>query len=64
MDKDIEFLVIKANLITQGLFLEEENGIRITQHGKEVARERWMALAGEDRLLFGWLIKKHLVREL
>lgn len=62
MEADVEFLTVKANLIAQGLILEEEGGVRITQKGKDVSFDRWMKLSGEDKVLFGWLIKKELER--
>lgn len=57
LDFSKKYLVIKANLIAQGLFEEMENGIKITNKGKITARKMWMALPDEDKLLYSWLTR-------
>lgn len=62
MDKDTKLLLeSQANVVAKGLFEFEPGGIRITEKGKNEATERWMNLSPENRLLFGWLIRRELI---
>lgn len=63
MDAEMEFLIAKAHMITQGLIEETNTGIKLLQKGKDTAYERWMKLTPVNRLLFGWLIKSKLTGE-
>lgn len=58
MDASKKRMLVEANLIVQGLFEETEEGIKITPKGKIVARDKWMKLPDEDKLLFFWLTRK------
>lgn len=57
IDPTRQRLLVTASLIVQGLFEETEVGIKITAKGKIVARDKWMKLPDEDKLLFGWLTR-------
>ena len=58
MDSDKEFMVGKAELIILGLFEDTDDGMVITQKGKDAALDKWNKLSGIDRILLGWLVRE------
>lgn len=57
MDESKRYTLVIANLMVQGLFEQTEEGIKITAKGKIVARDKWIKVSPEDRLLFTWLLR-------
>lgn len=52
-----KYAIVRANLIAMGFMEETEEGLKITNKGKIVARKKWMELPDEDKLLYGWLTR-------
>ena len=57
-DMDIVAIITKANLIARGLIEESEKGIRLSEKGYQLMRERWMDMSNEDKLLMGVFVKR------
>jgi len=56
-----ELAVTQASMVSKGLLVFTDDGVKITEAGKDLVYQKWTELTAEDRILFGWYVRSTIL---